>query len=256
MKVTVLGSSTYVPLLDKFNSSYLVQINNENLVFDFGRGAINQLLKKGIEYYDIDRIFITHTHADHCSELSSLLHITLAGPYPEKFRTKNLTIYGPKGIKETVNHLLEAFDLTKYKSTYEVKVVEIDFGEVIKGNNWSVKCFEAFHSDSIVCLSYRIETEGKVVSYSGDSGDYEKLRECCKDSDLAFIEATFSGNVENDRHLNGEQVGKLAKEIGVKKLVLIHTGTSLEGPFEPLPEAKVVFDGPIAVAEELMEFEL
>ena len=121
MKITVLGSGTYVPQLDKLNSSYLVQIGKENLVFDFGRGAINQLLKKGVEYYDIDRIFITHTHADHCSELISLLHIALAGPYQEKYRTKELVIYGPKGIKKTINNLLEAFYLSDKKPVYEVK---------------------------------------------------------------------------------------------------------------------------------------
>ncbi|MBU1111490.1 MAG: MBL fold metallo-hydrolase [Nanoarchaeota archaeon] len=256
MKITVLGSGTYVPQLDKFNSSYLVQIDNENLLFDFGRGAINQLLKKGIEYYDIDKIFITHTHADHCSELSSLLHIALAGPYQEKYRTKELVIYGPKGIKNTVNHLLEAFNLIKYKPVYEVKIVEIEAGEVIEENNWSIECFEAFHSESTICLSYRIESEDKIVSYSGDSGECEGLRECCKNSDLAIIDATFTRSNENERHLNGKMAGKIAKEVGVKMLVLTHTGISPEGKFNPLPDAKTFFEGPVVVAEDLIEFDL
>jgi len=255
MKITVLGSGTYVPQLDKLNSSYLVQIGKENLVFDFGRGAINQLLKKGVEYYDIDRIFISHTHADHCSELSSLLFISLLGPHPQKYRTKDLIIYGPKGIKETINHLLEAFDITDKNSDYKVNIVEIDVEGVIEGNNWSVKSFEVFHSKNKTCLSYRIESEGKVLSYSGDSGDCEGLRACCKGANLAIVEASFQKN-ENDRHLTGEKAGKLAKEVGVKKLVLTHTGISIEGEFDPLPDAKANFEGPIVVAEDLMEFEL
>jgi len=77
MEITVLGSGTYQPELKRHCSGYLIKISRQNLVFDFGRGTLDQLLKLGINYFDIDSIFISHTHADHCSELSSFLHITL-----------------------------------------------------------------------------------------------------------------------------------------------------------------------------------
>ena len=67
-----------------------VRAGKQNLVFDFGRGALGQLLKLGIKYYEIDAIFISHTHADHCSELSSFLHIALAEPPIGKFRKKDI----------------------------------------------------------------------------------------------------------------------------------------------------------------------
>ncbi len=87
MEITILGSGNYQPLKkDRYFPAYLVKAGKQNLVFDFGRGALGQLLKLGIKYYEIDAIFISHTHADHCSELSSFLHIALAEPPIGKFR--------------------------------------------------------------------------------------------------------------------------------------------------------------------------
>ncbi len=47
MKLTILGSGTYQPELERHSSAYLVEIassqaprNDTNICFDFGRGAI------------------------------------------------------------------------------------------------------------------------------------------------------------------------------------------------------------------------
>jgi len=47
MKLTILGSGTYFPELNRHFSSYLIQTNGLNLVFDFGRGALDGLIKQG-----------------------------------------------------------------------------------------------------------------------------------------------------------------------------------------------------------------
>ena len=60
MKLTVLGSGTFIPTLNRQNSSYLLQDGENNFVIDFGRGAINRLMEAGITIFEIDRIFITH----------------------------------------------------------------------------------------------------------------------------------------------------------------------------------------------------
>ncbi len=146
MKITILGSGTYQPQLDISTSCYLVQIGNENLVFDFGRGSVNQLLRAGVEYYDIDAIFITHTHADHCNDLSGFLHIALAEPINGKFRKKDISIYGPIGIKRSIEYLLEAFDLQDKNPEFKIKIEELDFNGSVKTDKWFVRSYKAKHS--------------------------------------------------------------------------------------------------------------
>lgn len=80
MKLTILGSGTYQPEVDRHGSAYLIQINNQNLVFDFGRGAIDQLLKVGVHVNQIEAVFISHWHGDHVNDLIGLLHVTISPP--------------------------------------------------------------------------------------------------------------------------------------------------------------------------------
>ncbi len=256
MKITVLGSGTYQPQLNTSSSSYLVQINTENLVFDFGRGCINQLLKTGVQYYDINSIFITHNHADHGSELISFLHIALAEPPHGKYRKKDVTIYGPKGIKQTIQHLLEAFDLQNNKPKHKIHVKELEPGESIKKKDWTVKCFKTIHSNKINSLCYRLENNKKVFSYSGDSAECEGLTQCCKNADLAILDTESPSKEESKGHLTGEKAAKLAQKANVKKLVLTHIGLYYQKKYNPKQEAKEFFNGPVIIAKDLMQFEL
>ena len=106
MKITILGSGTFEPELKRHCASYLFEIGKEKIVFDFGRGAIDGLLKLKINLFDIGRIFITHFHADHFSELSSLLHWIYSAPkLGERYKFPILTIYGPEGLKKRLESL-------------------------------------------------------------------------------------------------------------------------------------------------------
>ena len=65
MNVTILGSGTAVPSLERNSSGVLIQEEGINTLIDFGYGTLKQLLHLGITYHGIDRIFFTHNHPDH-----------------------------------------------------------------------------------------------------------------------------------------------------------------------------------------------
>lgn len=254
MQLTILGSGSYIPELTRHCSSYLIKINKQILIFDFGRGALDQLMKLGINYYDIDYIFITHTHADHCSELASLLHIALEEQRKWQFRKKDLIIYGPKGLKETVKHILAAFHILGQKPKYKVEIKEIT-GEV-SSNDWLVKSFEVKHSENCVCLAYRIESDNKVIAYSGDTGECPALEKAAKNADLAIIEASLPSELEKETHLTGETAGKIAAEANVKKLILTHPVPYYLKNFDPKKDAAKFYKGTIILAEDMMNTEI
>ena len=254
IKLTILGSGVFRPEIDKATSSYLLQTNNENIVFDFGRGCINNLLKTGIDYHKIDKIFITHTHTDHCADLASFLHIALAEPPNRKLRNKDMTIFGPKGIKKTIQHLLEAFNLQNKAPKFKVIINEIEPGNTIRTDTCSVRCFRAKHIENMVCFSYRIEHNGKIISYSGDGGYCPELIECCKNADIAILESSIAKITEH--HLSGKTAGKLAQEANVKKLIITHTTPEYRQTSNIKQDATEFFSGTIILAEDLMELRL
>ncbi|MBW2990180.1 ribonuclease Z, partial [Candidatus Woesearchaeota archaeon] len=256
---------TYIPELERHNAGYLVKINNQNLVFDFGRGVLDGLLREGVHYYDIDYIFITHMHADHCSELSSLLHIALVELPVYKFRKKDLVIYGPKGFKDSFKHILDAFDLAKHKPEYKIEVKELKDGSIVKGKDWIMKSFVVKHSENRMCLAYRLESNNKVLAYSGDSGDCPGLKKTIENADLAILEATVSKALEKELeeklgdtkiHLTEERAAKLATETKVKTLVLTHIPSFCLKKFNIKENAKKFFKGKLVIAKDMMKFKI
>jgi ribonuclease BN (tRNA processing enzyme) len=257
MELIILGSGTYIPELKRHCSSYLVKVNKQNLVFDFGRGALDQLMKLGVQYYDIDAIFITHLHPDHCSELMSFLQIALIEPKELAFRKKEMTIYGPAGIKKVIKNIAKEFDFNELnKPKHKVNIKELRNNNPAKGRGWTVTSFIVKHSLNINCLAYRLESGKKTLAFSGDTKDCLGLRRACKNADLAVIEASLPKSRPVKGHMNGELTGKVAKEQGVKKLVLTHISPYYLNNFDVKKDARKFYKGPVLIAKDLMRVKI
>jgi ribonuclease BN (tRNA processing enzyme) len=259
MKLTILGSGTFQPELERHSSAYLIETGQSKICFDFGRGAIDQLLKAGIHPKEIDTIFISHWHADHIADLVPLFHI--AGiPAPTRIwdpgwkREKPLKIYGPKGTLEKIGYMgkMIAEDILSSKNLEIRELGE----EIIKGDDWQVKSFKTDHSKKLINLCYRLESQGKILVYSGDTINTAGLRESILDADVAIVEASWPGEVNPKTHLSGEVAGKIAQEQNVKKLILTHISPYYLEKFDPVSDAKKYFKGEVLLARDLMRIEI
>ena len=72
IKVTLLGTGTPQPIMDRFGPSILVQDGGKALLFDAGRGCLQRLRQLKLEYDTLDAIFFTHLHSDHIVGLPDL----------------------------------------------------------------------------------------------------------------------------------------------------------------------------------------
>ena len=73
MKLTILGSGTATPLLDRSCAGYIIEADGRKLLFDSGAGTIRRLLELGYDIFDIEDIFYTHLHNDHINELGAII---------------------------------------------------------------------------------------------------------------------------------------------------------------------------------------
>lgn len=257
MKLTILGSGTYQPELERHSSAYLIEVGKSKICFDFGRGAVDQLLKVGVAITQIEAIFISHWHPDHVSDLLSILHYSNA-PLPDELailskpRVKPLKIYGPKGTKNSISHL---FDALMADMKQNIEVIELGQDEV-KDNEYRVKSFPTIHNPDIDVLCFRIEADNKVLAYSGDSVESEGLNQAIKDADLAVIEASWPERVNPTTHLTGQRAGKIAAEENVKKLVLTHIAPYYLKGFNPQKDAAEYFKGEVILARDLLKIEI
>lgn len=64
LKVTLLGTGSPQPRMDRFGPSILVEAGEKKLLFDCGRGAAQRIEQVKIPFTEIDALFLTHLHSD------------------------------------------------------------------------------------------------------------------------------------------------------------------------------------------------
>ena len=66
MKLTVLGSGSAMPTVERYHSAQLLEMRNKQFLIDCGEGTQNRLIENGIRTTRLNHIFISHLHGDHC----------------------------------------------------------------------------------------------------------------------------------------------------------------------------------------------
>lgn len=122
MKVTFLGTGSAFTLKN-FHTNILLTKNGKNFLIDCGSDIRFSLTNKGFSYKDIDGVYISHAHADHCGGLEYLAFCSYFDPsIKEKIRLygigsliRNLWKYSWKGglasVQGQVNSLSDYFDI-------------------------------------------------------------------------------------------------------------------------------------------------
>ncbi|MER6498196.1 MBL fold metallo-hydrolase [Streptomyces sp. NPDC001455] len=241
MKLTVVGCSGSFPSTVSPCSSYLVEADGFRLLLDMGNGALGEL-QRHIGLYDLDAIFLSHLHADHCIDMCAYFVVRY---YRFGGRPAPLPVFGPDGTEQrlTTAH----GDTPSERAMSEV----FDFHTLKPGSfvigPFSVRVEKVCHP--VDSYAIRIEHGGRSLTYSGDTGTCEALNELAEGADLFLCEASFIHGKENipDLHLNGREAGEIAARAGVGRLVLTHIPPWTDAG-RNLADARAVFDGPASVA--------
>jgi ribonuclease Z len=141
MKLTILGSCSAYPTIDRFTTSQILQINGKSFLIDCGEGTQIQLRNNKIKFNSIEDILISHLHGDHFFGLPGLiLTFNLLG------REKPLNIYGPKGIKKIIISLLK---IGNTWTNYKLNFTELDNSNseiIYDKNDISIITIPLYHS--------------------------------------------------------------------------------------------------------------
>jgi ribonuclease BN (tRNA processing enzyme) len=253
-KVTILGSGTCVPSLKRSSASVLLSTGESRVLLDIGAGTIHRLLEAGCRVIDISHILITHFHPDHTGELASFL---FSNKYPDaSLRMRPLTLLGGPGFKDFFRKLSHVYNEWITLSPDKVCLVEADpeeTGEMDFGDFFLSWAPVAHNPES---LAFRIRSRaGKTVVYSGDTGESESLKSLAKGTDLLVCESALPDALKVPGHLTPSLAGDIAAAARVGKLVLTHFYPECD-TVNMAAECRRSYDGPLALAEDLMEIEL
>src|SRR5580704_6570566 len=284
-----------IPMVGRAQSSNILIVNGALYVVDAGEGVTRRLTRAGIAIRDIDNIFITHPHSDHTGGLGGLL--TTEYDYN---RTKPVNIYGPPGTdastKALVQFLTVSAEIRMSEGMRTVTPASIFFGHdtgigvIYQDANVKVTAAENSHFHfqpgtpaygKYKSYSYRFETAGRIVVFSGDTGPSAALDELAEGADLLLtevisVEEWKEQQIRNGRwqsmtpeqqaralrreveeHITPDEIGKLATRANDKTVVLSNflPATDRKDGYERLGEqVSKHFSGTVLVAHDLMEF--
>ena len=284
-RIVVLGAGTPTPTPARFGSSYVVELNGQHLMFDCGPAATHKLVKAGLWPTQIDHLFFTHHHFDHDVDYPCFLlcrwdqgagrenRLKVFGPTLTESITEKLI--GESGAfahdwKARVNHPVSQRVYVNRGGTLprrppEVEARDVGPGKVCSGPDWEVTAAPAEHVQPwLDSLAYRLETESGSIVFTGDTQPCDSVTELASGTDTLLCMCWDDQDVMDE---NGEHVGqcgttgaaKMARDAGVRRLVLVHMGPGLSGSEargKAEADVQAVFPGEVVFSDELMSIPL
>jgi len=270
IKVTLLGTGSPRPSVDRNGPAVLVEVGGKYLLFDAGRGVVQGLQQLDIGTSDIQHVFLTHLHSDHISALDD---VWLTGWIYQ--RQYPLNIYGPLGTKSFVDHMRQSYSydvqLRNQYSGLELAAGatvanDIKPGVIYSENGIKVTAFLVDHKPIDPAYGFRIDFGDRSVVISGDTTYSQSLVDHSTDIDLLVHEImSVKGKIleKNPRlqkiqryHTNPEQLVKILNLVKPRAAVLTHVilvGTDEEHVLQEIGQG---YDGELNMGEDLMSIEV
>jgi ribonuclease BN (tRNA processing enzyme) len=251
-RLTILGSGTCVPRLDRSACAALVQTGRAAILLDLGPGTIHRLLQRGVTIFDLSHVLLTHFHPDHSSELVPLIFST---KYPDgQRRRKLLNVFGGRGLQAFYTGLQAAYGRWILMPEQQLAFTELDGAAAgpLQLDGFSLTARSVRHNPE--SLAYRIQgPDGICLVYSGDTDECDALAELAHEADLLICESAMPDDQKVAGHLTPCLAGKIAARAKARRLVLTHLYPPCDD-VDIVKQARSTYKGPVIVAEDLMTF--
>jgi ribonuclease Z len=286
-EIVFLGTSASAPSIRRGLSAQVVKHDDFRFLIDCGEGTQRQILQSGLGFKRLNRILITHGHLDHILGLAGLISTFMRWEAVE-----DLEIMAGRWALNRIEDLILGVVLRGARPPMEIRLTEIQPGEIFENEEFSVSAFPVLHRGPD-CFGFLFEEkarrpflpekaeqmdippgpwrrelvngnvvtlpDGRVIHpdlvlgevrpgtrlvHVGDTGDTGSLREVCQGVDTLVIEATYLDSeaemAQRFAHLTARQAAMLAKDAGVRHLILTHISRRYRER-DVLDEARAIF---------------
>ncbi|MBN2330450.1 MAG: ribonuclease Z [Candidatus Aenigmarchaeota archaeon] len=97
-----------------------------------------------------------------------------------------------------------------------------------------------------------VTKKGSKIVYSGDTRKCDNMLKIAKKADILIHDTTFADEVEDMMHTGAKEAARIAKNAGVKKLILTHFSRRYTDLSEIEQEAKKIFSNSV-IAKDFMK---
>ncbi|MEU9001847.1 ribonuclease Z [Streptomyces sp. NPDC048551] len=286
----VLGTASQVPTRHRNHNGYLLRWDGEGILFDPGEGTQRQMLRAGVAAHDINRICVTHFHGDHSLGLAGLIQrinldrvphpvtahypasgqkffdrLRYATAYRETVRLREEPVERDGTLADGPPYRLEARRLSHPVESFGYRVTEPDGRRMvpellarhgIKGPDVG-RIQREGRLGEVSLEDVSEHRAGQRFAFVMDTRLCPGVDELAQGCDLLVIESTFleadAALASDHGHLTAGQAARVARDAGVRHLVLTHFSQRYSDPSEFEREARAAgFEGELTIAADLV----
>jgi ribonuclease BN (tRNA processing enzyme) len=247
------------------------------ILLDAGPGAFARLGEAHLNIRQLDTVLLTHLHADHAGGLPGLIkaravssrgriQFSVFGPDGHKAQNKNEgnfpsttrfmdLLFGKAGAFEYLRDFAApiTFDTRNVRRTTQVETL-------VQKDGLRIQVASGHHRDA-PSLIYRVDYKGHSVTFSGDmdAEGHGALVRMARGSDLLVFNAVVldppgSPEILYTLHSAPADIGRLAQQAGVRRLLLGHLNPTLDDNRDEV-NASIArsFAGPVQWATDGMQ---
>ncbi|MFH8256134.1 ribonuclease Z [Streptomyces roseolus] len=289
-ELVVLGTASQVPTRHRNHNGYLLRWDGHGLLFDPGEGTQRQMLRAGVAAHDLNRICVTHFHGDHSLGLAGVIQrinldqvphqvtahypasgqhfferLRYATAYRESVELTEAPVAEDGRVAVTEAFTLEARRLSHPVESFGYRLVEPDKRRLlperlaahgIKGPDVG-RIQREGALDGVTLEEVSEVRRGQRFAFVMDTRLCDGVHALAEGADMLVIESTFlDADVRLARdhgHLTAGQAAAVAREAGVRHLVLTHFSQRYSDPSEFERQARAAgFEGELSIAQDLM----
>lgn len=210
-----------MPHPKRSSSAYWVESEKGSLLLDCSASAIHRMAEEKCDWANLDAIWISHFHLDHCGGLAPFLFATKYAPETVN-RKKPLRIFGAAGIKKLIANFDAANNYRLLEQPFPVEIIEIEqFEKLDVLPDVGAVALSTPHTDESHAIHLR-DAKDKTLVYTADTGFTIVLGDFARGVDLFIAECSFVKNKPVESHLELAEAMHLCRYAAPKQMMLTH----------------------------------
>jgi ribonuclease BN (tRNA processing enzyme) len=197
-------------------SSYLVEAGGSRILLDCGSGAFSAF--RALDDRPLDAVVLSHLHHDHVADL---IPFGYSRRYSDLRAWPAPRLLAPPGGLAVLSAIASAGGGSPGHLDGPFALEEYVPGTVVEIGDARLAFAAMPHPG--VSHAIRIESDGRAICFSGDTGSTSLLAAHARGAALLLCEATYADEGESDHvHVSAADAGRAAADGGVERLVLVH----------------------------------
>lgn len=238
MRITVLGSGDAFGAGGRLQACFHVEQDGDCFLLDCGATSMIGMHRAALGPNEVSAIYLSHLHGDHFGGLPWWL---LDGQHVSR-RERPLLIAGPPGVEARFIAAAEALypGSTKAKRRFEMQFAEYTIGTPQRIGAVTVTAREVEHPSGAPSCALRIETDGQVLAYSGDTQWTDALIPTADGADM-FICECYGYDTGVSYHLDWKTLEAKLPQITAKRILLTHMNPTMLAARAKISHQRIAF---------------